>query len=181
MTSLSICACLRWNIYLQSSTWLIGRIMYWPKTIWPRLLPLVVWYVYHTAEAAAARILIHGSASSTYVSFRLYVRTGLPSTWCIISTIAFTYGFSGDAGLVLITYSFSIMLFLNSWPRNFPPWSYVIYTGHRYQTSHIFSTKFAIVIAFLSQYCVTSNHPVTGYITVTAFKIKWYFSFLHIL
>ena len=181
MTSLSICLCLRCRIYLQSATWFMGKIIYQPKTSCPRIFPLVVWYVERTAKAAAARIPIHGSSSSTYVSCRCYVRTILPSTLCILSTIAFAYGFPGDAGLVLIPYLFSIKLFVNSLPRNYPLRSYTTSTGHGYQTSHVVSTKFTIVIAFLSLYCVTSNHPVKGSIIVMDFKIKGAFPFLRVL
>ena len=180
MTLLYIFVCLRCHIYLQSTTWVMGRIMSQPKTSWPGILPLVVWYVERTAKADAPRITIHGSASYIYVSCRLYVRTILPSTWCILSTIVFACRLPGDEGLLLIPYSFSIKLFLNSWPRNSPHWSYVISNCHDYWTSRVVSTKFAIVVNFLSRYCVSSNYPVTGSIIVTDFKIKGYLPFLHI-
>ena len=72
-------------------------------------------------------------------------------------------------------------IFINSWPRNPPPWSLMIPTGHGYRTSHVVSTKFATVIAFLLLCCVTSKCPVTGFIIVTAFNIRGIFSFLLIL
>ena len=75
-------------------------------------------------------------------------------------------GFQVEEGLVLIPYSFSIKIFSNLRPRISPPWSYVISTGHRYQTSHIVSTKFAIVIAFLLLYCITSKHPAPPFYPV---------------
>ena len=78
--------------------------MSWPKNSLLGLLPLVVWYVERTAKAAAARISIRWSASYTYASCRLYVRTRFPITLRILSMIAFTYGFPGEAGLVLIPY-----------------------------------------------------------------------------
>ena len=165
-------------MYIQSAMWFIGRIMSRPKTSWPEILPLDVWYVERTAKASAARIPDHGWGSSTYVFCRLYVRTRFPSTWCIISAIAFACRVPGDTGLVLIPYSFSIKLFFNSWPRNYPTRSYVISTGHGYRTSHVVSTKFAIVITFMLWYCVTSNHPVMGSIIVTAFKINGSLPFL---
>ena len=155
MTALSIFVCLRWRIYIQSTTWFIGRVMSRPNTSWTGLLPLVVCYIGCTTKAAAARIPIHVSASYTYVSCRLYVRKIFPSTWCILSTVSFACGFPWDAVLVIIPSSFSINIFLNSWPRNSPPQSYVISTGHGYQTSHIVSTKFAIVVDFLLWYFVT--------------------------
>ena len=181
MTSLSICVCLRWRIYLQSAMWFIGRITSRPKTRCTGLLTLVVWYVKRTAKAATARIPIHGSALSTYVSCRLYVRTEFPSTFCILSMIPSALEFPGDTGLVLIPQLFYIKLFLNLWPRNSTPRSYLISTGHVYRTSHIFSTNFAIVTNFLLWYCVTSIHLVNGSTTVNAFKIKSSLPFLHIL
>ena len=63
----SICACLRWCIYIQYATWLIGRIIYHKKNIWTRLLPLVMWYVDRTTKAASSSIPIRGSEWSTYV------------------------------------------------------------------------------------------------------------------
>ena len=181
MTSLSIYACFCWRIYLQSATWSMGMVISWPKTSCTGLLHLAVWYVHRTAKATVARIHIHGSESSTYVSCRLYVRTIFPSTLCIISTIVYAYGFPGDTGLVLISYSFYIKLFLKSLTSNSTPRSYVLSTGRGYQTRQIVSTKFANVIAFLSLYCVNWNHPLTGSIIVTDFKIKPSFLFLHIL
>ena len=181
MNYLSNCACLCWCIYLQSSTWFIGSIVSRPKISWPGLLSLVVWYVDRIAKADSDRITINGTASSMYVYCKLYVRTRFPITWCIIYMILFACGFHGEAGLVLIPYLSSIKIFLNSWLRNYPPRSYVISTGHGFRTSPVVSTKFTIVIAFLSWYFVTSNHPVTGSIIVMAFRIKWYFPFLRIL
>ena len=67
------------------------------------------------------------------------------------------------------------------WLSNSLPWPYAISTGHGYCTSHVVSTKFAFVIAFLSLYCFISNHPVTGSIIVTDFNIKGYLPFLRIL
>ena len=168
-------------MYLQYTMWFIWRIESWLKTSWPGLLPLFLWHVEHTETDAATRIPIHWSASYTYVSYRFYFLTRFPSTWCIISMISLSCGFPGESGLVLIIYSYYIKIFLNSWPRNYPPRSYVIYTGHRYRTSHIVSTKFAIVISFLSLYWVISNYPVTGSTIVTDFKIRGCFPFLKIL
>ena len=155
MKYLSICACLRWQIYLQSVTWYLGSIMSRPKIIWPGIWPLVVWYMERTAKGAVVRILIHGSDSSTYVSCRLYVRTRFLNTWCSLSMISFACWFTGKEGLFLIPYSFSIKIFLNLWLRNSPPLSYVFSTGLGYQTSHVVSTKLEIVVAFLLRYCVT--------------------------
>ena len=62
---------------------------------------------------------------------------------------------------------------------NSDPWSYVISVGIGYLVKQLFSTKSAIDIAFLLSYLVILNHPVTGSITVTAFKSKFYlFPFL---
>ena len=41
--------------------------MYLPKTSWPGIFSFVLWYVDRTSKDSAARIPIHGSASSTYV------------------------------------------------------------------------------------------------------------------
>ena len=89
----SICAFLRWRIYLQFATLFIGIIMSWTKTSWPVILPLVLWYADHTVKVAASRIPTHGSESSTYVSYRLYVRKRFPSTLCILYIIYFACGF----------------------------------------------------------------------------------------
>ena len=76
--------------------------MYRTKTSCTGMFCLVLWYIDRTTKAAAARIPIHGSASSTYISCRLYVRARLPSTLCILSMIAFACGFPEESGLVLI-------------------------------------------------------------------------------
>ena len=60
----------------------------------------------------AARIPIHGSTSYKFVSCRLYVLTRLPNTYCVLSMIASACGLPGEAGLVLIPYSYSIKIFL---------------------------------------------------------------------
>ena len=172
MTSLYICSCLRYLIYLQVDTWFMGSIISWPKTRWPVLLPFFMCWVERTVKSAATRIPIHGSVSYTYVSCRSYVITWFPNTWCILSMVSFACVFSGEGGLVLIQYSFYTKIFLNSLPSNFPPWSYMISTVHGCQTSHVVFTKFLIIIAFLLLYCVTSKHLFTGSIIVTAFKIR---------
>ena len=164
-------------MYLQSATWFIGSIMSQLKTSWPMILIFLLWYIYYTLKASAASIPIHGSASSTYVSCRLYVCRRFHSNWCIVSMISFSCGFPGEYGLVLIPYPYSVKLFLNSWPINYSPQSYLICTGHGYRTSHVVSTNFAIIIAFLFLYCVTSNHPVMGSIIVTSFNIRGSFPF----
>ena len=53
------------DVYLQTTTWLIRRIVSWLKNSWPGLMPLFLVYVYCTPKAAAARISIHGSDLST--------------------------------------------------------------------------------------------------------------------
>ena len=151
MTSSSIWIFLRWRMCLQHSTLFIGRIMSRPKTIWPGFLPLVLWYIDRTAKAASDRIHIHGSESSEYFPCRLYVCTRFPNTLYIISMIAFTCRFPGESVFILILHSSYIKLFLSSWPGNYPPRSYVIYTGQGHPTSHVVSTKFTIVI-FSSHY-----------------------------
>ena len=55
----------------------------------------------------------------------------------------------------------------------------MISIGLGYLDSYVVSTNFAVVIALLSSYLKTSNHPVTGFIIVTAFRCK--FSFLSLL
>ena len=181
ITYFSICSYFWWCMYLQFSILLIGSIMSRPKTDWIIIFCFVWWYVLCTMKYASARMPIHGSASSTYVSCILYVCKRFLKTWYIISMVTFACGFPGGSGSVLIPYSCSIKILLNSWPRNYPPQSYVIYTGHGYQTSHLVSTKFVIIISFLSLYCVISNHPVTVSIIVTTFKIRGSLPFLHIL
>ena len=151
MAYLFIFTCLRWCIYLQPATWFMGSIRYWLKTSCTRLLLFVLWYVDRTTKAPTARITIHGSETSTYISCIWYERT------------------------------FYIKLFLNSWPKNSPPWSYVISTGHGYRTRHVVSTKFTIVINLLLLYCLTSIQPVTGSIVVMDFKVKGCLTFLCIL
>ena len=77
-----------------------------PKTNCPGNFTLVRWYVYHTAKSSADKILVHGSASSTYVYCGLNVDTVLPRTSCIFSIVVFALGLPGEAGLVLIPYYF---------------------------------------------------------------------------
>ena len=140
------CYCSCWRIYLQLSTLDIGRIISCPKTSCPGLLPLTLWYMEHTMKAYADSIPIHGSASSTYVSCILYIRTRFTITWWILYGIAFLWGFPGEYGLVLIANSTFIKLFLNLRPINYPP--------------------------FLLLYWFIPNHPVTGLIIVTGFNIN---------
>ena len=165
-------------MYPQVTMWFIWRVISRPKTIWYGLFPLVRWYVYRTTKAAADRIPIHVSVLYTYVSCKLYVLTRLPNTLCILSMVLFACELLEEADLVKVQYSCSIKLFLNLWPRNYPSWLYGISTGHEYRTSHIVSTKCAIVITLLSQYYVISNHPVMGSIIVNNFRIRNYFPFL---
>ena len=95
--------------------------------------------------------------------------------------VTLTYRLPEEVCLVLIPYSCSTKLFLNSRPRNSPPQSYVISIGRVYHTNHVVSTKFAVIIAFLFLYCFIPKHPIMGSIIVTAFKIKLSPPFLHIL
>ena len=95
--------------------------------------------------------------------------------------VVFACGFPEEAGFILIPYSCSINPLRNWWRSNLPPWSYVISTGYVYPTSNVVSTKFKIVIAFLSLYCIISNHLVTGYIIVMTFNIIDSLPFIHIL
>ena len=173
LVSADLCISIRYMIDLEYHVF--------PKTNWPWLFCLVWRYILCTTKSNAARMPIYGSASSTYVSCRLYVRTRFPNTWCILYMVSFACGFPRESGLILITYSCSVKLIFNSLPINYTPQSYVIYTVHGYRTSHVVSTKFSIVIAFLLLYCVISNHPVTGYIIVMAFKIRGSLPFLRIL
>ena len=98
------------------------------------------------------------------------MRTILPITLCILYMVAFACGLPVEAGFVLIQYSCYIKQLLNLQLSNYHPWSCIIYTGHRYRTNQVVSTKFTIVIDFLSLYCVISNHPVMVSIIVTVFK-----------
>ena len=170
ITSFSICSCLLWRFYLQFAMLFIGRIMYQTNTNWTRLFPLVRWYVDHTAKAASARIPIRVSASSTYISCSLYVSTRFPDTWCILYMVVFDYVFPEEYGLVLIPYSFSIQIFLNLWPRNSPPCSYMISIGREYQTSHIVFTKFANQYFFLVYVLRYIRPPVYGVYHCNGFK-----------
>ena len=113
--------CLCWLVYFQSSVWFIGRIIAWPNISCPALLPLFRWYVERTEKGVADSIPIHGSESYTYVSCTLYVCARFSGTWCIISMVALTCGLPEETGLLLIHYYFSIKLFLNLRPRNYPP------------------------------------------------------------
>ena len=105
----------------------------------------------------------------------LKVHTSFPRTWLISSNIALEMGFPKSLGLEVILYSYSIRDFPNSRPINYSPWSNLMYIGLGYLDSHKVSTKLAIVIALLSSYSKTSNHPVTGSIILTAFRCKFYF------
>ena len=51
-----------------------------PETNWPGIFSFNRLYVDRTENSAAAKIPINGSASSTYVSCRLYVRKSFPYT-----------------------------------------------------------------------------------------------------
>ena len=61
-------------------------------------------------------------------------------------------GFPKVLGLEVIPYSVLIRYFLNLWPINSDPWSYVIYIGLGYLDINVVSTNFAIDIALLSLY-----------------------------
>ena len=50
----------------------------------------------------------------------------------------------------------------------------MIYVGLEYIANQIVSSKFAIDIALLSSYFVISNNHVTGSITETDFRFKFY-------
>ena len=109
----------------------------------------------------------------------LQVLTRFPVTWWIRSNITSEVGFPEVLGLTIILYYISIRGFMNSWPINSDPWSYVISIGLGYLDTRVVSSKFMIDIALLSWYFDISNHPVTWYITVTDF---WYkFSFCPLL
>ena len=64
---------------------------------------------------------------------------------------------------------------------NSDPRSFVKTFSQGYLANYVLSNKFDIVIAFVSYYRVTSNHPVTGSTIVISFDIKGYFNFLRIL
>ena len=57
---------------------------------------------------------------------------------------------------------------------NSDPWSYLTSTGQGYLVNHVFYTMSKTVIAFLSLYCVTYNHLITGPIILKSFNIYGY-------
>ena len=76
------------------------------------------------------------------------------------------------------TIFFFNQIFLNSLPINYYPWLYMISIGERFGMPHIYA-NFAMVIAILLSYCIITNHPVTGFIIVTVFSIRFFlFPFL---
>ena len=79
----------------------------------------------------------------------LQVHTRFTRTCLIRSNIASDVVFLEVLGLVVILYSISIKYFLNSWPINYFPWSYVVSIGLGYLDVHLVSTKFATGIALL--------------------------------
>ena len=88
---------------------------------------------------------------------------------------------SGGSNLSLNNISIFYLSISKSWPSNSPPRSYVISTVHVYRISHIVSTKFVIIIAIFSLYCVPSNHLVMVSIIVTYFNIRSPFAFINII
>ena len=66
-----------------------------------------------------------------------------PNTLWFLSMIVSAYGLPEEADLVLIMYWCSVKLFLNLWPMNSLTWSYMITTGHGYQTIKVGLTNFA--------------------------------------
>ena len=143
MMSFSICAFLRWHIYLQLPMCLIDRIMSQPNTSWLRVLFLILWYIGSNTMDAADRIFIHRSASSVYVYCRLYVHTRFTNARKFLSMIVCVCGFPGKTGFTFIPYYSSIRVFLE------------------YLASHIVSTLMTIIVDLLSLQYVISNHPVT--------------------
>ena len=105
----------------------------------------------------------------------LKFHTRFSRTWWICPNIVLELGFPEVLGLAVIPYYFPIRDFLNSWPINYYPWSYMISIGLGYLVNHVVYTKFDIVIALLLSYCVILDHPVTGSIMVMAFRFKFYF------
>ena len=138
----------------------------------PSHLYLTLWFVEHTSKEDADNIPIHSSASSTYVSSRLYVLTIFPSAWLILYMIEFSWGLPGAYDLVLIPYYYSIKLFLNLWQIHYTPRSYVIPTGQVYLTRYVVSSRFVILVTFLSLYFFISNHPVMDSTIVMYFNIN---------
>ena len=151
------------------------------KTSLPRVLYLILWYIDITEKNSAARITIQVSASSTYVSSTLYVCTRFTNTWWILSMIEFAWAFLRNFGFIFIPYYFSIKAFLKYLLSSYPPRSYLMSIGHGYLANNVGYTNVAIIIAFLSSYFPISNHPGMGYIIVTAFNIRVYFTFLRII
>ena len=57
----------------------------------------------------------------------------------------------------------------------------MVSNSHGYQTIHVFSTNFLVVITFLLLYYNTKNHPDTRYILVPDFKVRELFQCQNIL
>ena len=93
-------------------------------------------------------------------------------TWWILYNVEFSCGFAVVSHLALISYSFLIGSFLNTWHKNSFPRLYVIIVGRGYLHNHVCYTMFDIVEACLSLYCTISNHPVSGSIIVKDFIMR---------
>ena len=93
-------------------------------------------------------------------------------TWWIISNIELTCGFAVVSHLALILYSVSIRSFLNAWPRNSFPLSYVIIVRWGYLHNHVFPNRFDIAAACLLLYCTISNHLIARSVIVEAFSMR---------
>ena len=100
------------------------------------------------------------------------VHTRFSTTSQIRSIIEFACRFSVVAHLDFITYQFLLNCFVNAWPRNSFPRSYIIIVGLRYLHNHVCCTRFAIIAACLSLYYIISNHPVAGYIIMNDFSMR---------
>ena len=84
-------------------------------------------------------------------------------------------GLHDKFGLGTIPYYSLIKDFLNPLQINYDTNSYVISVDQGYLVFHIASTHFENFITCLSLYCVISNYPVMGSITVTDFRFRSYF------
>ena len=121
--------CLFWYVFVSYDVCISNFLYDWlgvsciaPKLIGPECFVYSGGTYFVPAKAVAARMPIHGSASSTYVSCRLYERTRFPSNWCIISMVAFASGLPEGAGFFLTPYYCFIKILLNSRLSNYPPW-----------------------------------------------------------
>ena len=152
----------------------VFSIMLCPKTRCPGVDFSVVWYMLLTANTVSTNIPDQGSSLSRKLFCKSNIHMGFTMTWWIIYNTEFDCVFAVVSQLALIMYSVSVRSFLNTLPRNSFHWSYVIIVGRGYPHNHIWSTRFAILVAHFLLYCTISNHLFAGSIIVKDFKIRGY-------